>query len=87
VPVVATSVSDNAQVAPDGRVGYIVPLGDEKGMADRICRLLEDTPLRQRMGQQARVWVEQEFSILRLAQKTQAVYAEALSLKHVKAGS
>lgn len=81
VPVVATAVSDNAQVVPDGQVGYIVPLGDDAAMADRLSRLLEDNALRQEMSGRARAWVEQEFSTVRLAQKTEAVYAEVLSLK------
>jgi glycosyltransferase involved in cell wall biosynthesis len=78
VPVIATRVSDNAQVIPDGRVGYVVPLGDEAALSQRICRLLEDNALRRQMGQEARAWVEAEFSIARLVEKTARVYQDAL---------
>ncbi len=78
VPVVATDVSDNARVAPDGRVGYIVPLGDEAALAEKLLALLGDADLRQRMGTAARTWIEQEFSSERLAEKTAAVYLEGL---------
>jgi glycosyltransferase involved in cell wall biosynthesis len=79
VPVVATDVSDNRYVAPDGEVGYIVPLDDAAAMADRICRLLANKDLRQQLGKQARRWTEREFSIGQLAKKTEAVYLEALA--------
>lgn len=35
--------------------GFLVPLGDEKMMADRICTLIEDEEFRHQMGQAARV--------------------------------
>lgn len=79
VPVVATDVSDNRYVAPDGEVGYIVPLDDVAAMADRICRLLANEDLRRQLGKQARTWTEREFSIGQLAKKTEAVYLEALA--------
>lgn len=81
VPVVATDVSDNRYLIPDGRVGFVVELGDEKALSDRICRLLEDDERRVEAGREARRWVEQEFSTTRLAEKTAAVYEAALASK------
>jgi len=78
VPVIATHVSDNAQIIPDGRVGYVVPLGDEVALSERICQLLEDSTRRRQMGQAARAWVESEYSIARLVDKTARVYQDAL---------
>jgi glycosyltransferase involved in cell wall biosynthesis len=79
VPVVATDVADNAAIVPDGRVGFIVPLGDERALADRLARLLTDTDLRMAMSSAARRWVEREFSTQRLADKTESVYREWLT--------
>ena len=79
VPVVATDVSDNAYVVPDGRAGFIVPLGAGRSMADRIAQLIDDVDLRSRMGRQARAWVQREFSTARLAEKTADVYKELLT--------
>jgi glycosyltransferase involved in cell wall biosynthesis len=81
VPVVATDVSDNRYVIPDGKVGYIVPSGDEVALADRLARLVGDASLRRQMGESARAWVLQEFTGRRLAEKTADVYDEALRLK------
>jgi glycosyltransferase involved in cell wall biosynthesis len=86
VPVIATQVSDNAQIIPDGRVGYVIPLGDEAALCERICRLLEDSPRRRQMGQEARAWVEAEFSLARLVDKTARVYQDALESLGVTAG-
>jgi glycosyltransferase involved in cell wall biosynthesis len=79
VPVVATDVSDNAYIVPDGQAGYIVPLGDEEALTDRLARLVRDDGLRATMGRRARAWVEGEFSLERLARKTGAVYVEGLT--------
>lgn len=78
VPVVATDVSDNGHVVPDGRAGFLTPLDDPDAFAEPIVRLLEDYDLRRRMGARARAWVESEFSVERLASRTVAVYREAL---------
>jgi glycosyltransferase involved in cell wall biosynthesis len=80
VPVIATKVSDNAQVIPDGRVGYVIPLGDEVALCERICQLLQDNTRRWQMGQEARAWVESEFSIARLVERTAQVYQDALDI-------
>ena len=78
VPVVATDVSDNALLVLDGRTGFIVPLGDAECMAERLCRVMSNNDLCLTMGRQAREWVTQEFSTLRLATKTAEVYHSAL---------
>ncbi len=85
VPVVATDVSDNAYVIPDSIAGYIVPLDNEKALADRLCQVIMDKALRRKLSSEATTWVIQEFSCQRLAEKTAAVYAEAIHLKRAKA--
>ena len=79
VPVVATDVSDNALIIPEGRAGYVVPLDDEQELADCIWRVLCDPGLRQRMGRDAREWVVENFSSARLTTKTETVYRDALA--------
>jgi glycosyltransferase involved in cell wall biosynthesis len=79
VPVVATNVSDNADVIPDGKAGFLVPLVDEAVLAERICLLLGDEKLRASMGINARAWAQSQFCGRRLAEQTAAVYEEVLS--------
>ena len=78
VPVVATDVSDNAFVVPDGRAGFVVPCDDDAAMAERVARLLDRPEERTRMGLAAREWVKSEFSLERLGEKTASVYREVL---------
>ena len=40
-------------IVSDGVNGYLVKDGDISGMADRICRLIEDERLRKSMGHKA----------------------------------
>lgn len=86
VPVVATDVADNVLVVPEGRAGFIVPLDDDQAMADRVCRLIEDDALRDRMGSAARSWVGSTFTNEALARKTEDVYLSIL-LSKVSCGS
>ena len=78
VPLVATDVSDNKYVIPDGQVGYLVSLGDEKKLTDRIMKLLGDEVLRCTMGRRARNWAETEFSLVKMAQRMADVYMYAM---------
>lgn len=78
VPVIATRVSDNAAIIPDGRAGYLIEPGDAAALAERMTQLLSKQERRIAMSRAAREWVQEEFSLTRLAQKTEAVYREAL---------
>jgi glycosyltransferase involved in cell wall biosynthesis len=64
-PVVATRVGGIPEVVEDGRTGFLVPGGDAPALADRILRLLEDAPLRRRLGQAGRKAVEERFGLER----------------------
>jgi len=63
VPVIATKVGGLPEVVIDGEVGYLLPLGDVQGMADRAIELLQNTELRQKMGRAARRHAIEHFDI------------------------
>jgi glycosyltransferase involved in cell wall biosynthesis len=86
VPVVATDVADNVFVVPDGRAGFVVPYDDEAAMAGRVLGLLACPEERREMGRGARAWVESEFSLARLAEKTAAVYRAVLDRRRAGIG-
>ena len=79
VPVIATDVSDNSVIVPDGVAGFIVPIGDDAALASRVASVLGDKDLRLRMGMAARSWVEHEFSTARLSDKTETIFKDALA--------
>jgi glycosyltransferase involved in cell wall biosynthesis len=79
VPVIATAVSDNERIIPDRQVGFIVPVGGDDVLAERLCELITNPELRTTLSVAARAWVEENFSPAALAAKTEAAFREALS--------
>ena len=75
--VVTTDVGDVACHVTDGESGYIVPVGDDAAMADRIGRLLDDAQLRDGMGRAARD-ASAAFSPDRIAAETLGFYRTVL---------
>ncbi len=81
IPVIATDVADNKQVIPDTKVGFIVTLGDSDILAERIATLLDDHDRRQAFGTNARHWVEQHYSLTRMADKMASIYESEYALQ------
>ena len=54
LPIVTTAVSGSDESVADGASGWIVPIGDTKGFAEKLDLLLTDAGLRARMGAAAR---------------------------------
>jgi len=84
VPLVATNVSDNERIIPDGKVGFIVPLNDMEKFTDRVCKILENDLLRQKLSKNARQWIERQFSSQKMAENMGQVYKDLLLKKNCK---
>ena len=65
-------------IISDGKDGFLVPVGDEQMMADRICKLIEDAYLRREMGAAAKEKVKQ-YSITEITNRWMALFEEVLS--------
>ena len=78
LPLVATEVGGVPEVVIHEETGLLVPPSDPVGLADAICRLVDDSELRITLGRNARRFVEQHFDVGRLAKQTAALYAEVL---------
>jgi colanic acid/amylovoran biosynthesis glycosyltransferase len=63
VPAITTPVAGISELVEHGINGYLVPPGAVDPLAQRICELLEDTPLRQQFGQAGHLKVVQEFNL------------------------
>ncbi len=53
-PVVTTDAGHVRSIVADGQEGFVVPIGDVSGMADRIVDLLSDRALAEAMGRRGR---------------------------------
>lgn len=76
LPVVSTTVGSIPDVVQNGRTGFVVPPRDADALAGRIKALLDDAPLRADMGRRGRAFVEQEYSLSRMLDRLEEVYAK-----------
>jgi glycosyltransferase involved in cell wall biosynthesis len=77
-PVVAARVGGVAEMVEDGVEGLLVPPEDPHALALALRRLLEDAPLRRRMGEAGRARVLGRFTWDAVAAETEAFYAGLL---------
>lgn len=75
-PVVATDIEGSGVpwVNQHGVTGLNVPAGDAPALAAALGRLLDDEPLRLRLGEAARQRYEQEFDAGHMTERTLALY-------------
>lgn len=79
-PVIGSSVGGITYTVVDGETGFLVPARDPEKLAKRLYQLLMEPELRERMGQAARMRVEQEFTWPIVAMRTASLY-ESLQVK------
>jgi glycosyltransferase involved in cell wall biosynthesis len=65
----------------DGRTGFVVPPRNEGALAEAVTRLLMDERLRREFGRNGRRKLETECSAEIVAEKSLAIYANALRLR------
>lgn len=75
VPVVVTPQVGLARVVADAQAGLVVP-GEPTALAQAISRLLDDAPLRRRMGEAGRRTATERFSWRQIARQTEDLYQE-----------
>jgi glycosyltransferase involved in cell wall biosynthesis len=63
VPVVSTRIAGISEVIEDGRTGILVAPGRTDALADALERLLGDSDLRDRLGNEGRRKVLAEFDV------------------------
>ena len=66
----------------DGETGLLVPPRDPEALATAIGRLLSNVELRRNLGVQARRRARADFTIERMAERIEEVYARLLARAH-----
>ncbi len=79
IPVVSSAVGGMPESVRDGITGLLVPPCDPPALAAALLRLLDDPPLRARLGEQGRRIVEQEFNTDAMVEGNLRVYRELLA--------
>lgn len=77
VPVVATATMGAREIVEDGVTGLIVPVGDAGALSAAVVTLLKDEARRLALGSRARESARERFSLERMIEATERVYAEA----------
>lgn len=77
-PVVATAAGGTATVVQEGISGYLVPVGDIAGLADRVVRLARDADLRAGMGAAGAADIRDRFATARMADDLETLYRRHL---------
>jgi glycosyltransferase involved in cell wall biosynthesis len=75
---VVSDIPGNQQLIDAGEQGLLARLGDSTAIADAICLLLEDVPMRKRMGEAARRTVVDNYSIAKITDRYEALFRETL---------
>jgi glycosyltransferase involved in cell wall biosynthesis len=78
--IAATSVGQIKDVIRNGDNGLLVPAGDEAALADAIISLIEDVPLRTRLGEQARIDAVMSHSWEQYLDRIENVFIDATTL-------
>ncbi len=78
VPVVATDVGGNGELAADSRA-VLVPPNDVESLAEGLERVLSSPELQSSISFRAREFAQSTFSVERIRQQYRAVYADALA--------
>lgn len=77
-PVVATRAGGTGTVVAHGESGYLEEIGDTGALAGRLAALARDPELRERLGAAGAEDVRSRFTVARMADEIDAVYARLL---------
>jgi len=77
-PVIASKAGGLQYTIQDGVTGLLFPANSPEALADRLCMLLDEPELRDRMGASAHEWA-QRFSWVNIANQIVTLYGETLS--------
>jgi glycosyltransferase involved in cell wall biosynthesis len=79
LPVVSTSAGGIATVIDEGQTGFLVPVGDEAALRDRVATLSADPTACRAFGARARSVAVTRYSAERMQRDYLALYARVLS--------
>jgi glycosyltransferase involved in cell wall biosynthesis len=78
LPCIATCVSGSEDILADGLNGMLVESEQPVQMAHALRRLIEDTELAQRLGQEGRATVVREYQLIHIVQRCLDLYRRLL---------
>ena len=86
LPVIASEAGGNPDLVTSGETGLLVPPLDPAAWARALDRVLGDGAARDRIARAGRDLVRREFTLERTAERTEAVYREAVLRRRLLGG-
>ena len=86
LPVVASEAGGNPDLVTSGETGLLVPPLDPMAWARALDRVLGDAAFRARIARAGRELVRRDFTLERTAERTEAVYGEAIERRRLLGG-
>lgn len=77
-PVIASDITGPSELVVEGETGFLVPVGKTEAIAGAIIRLIENTALREQMGEKAKERVIRNFPVEKYVNDVENVFAEVL---------
>jgi len=82
VPVVAFDAGGPAEILQSGQTGLLVPLGDERGLAEALSQLLSSEQFRRELGEAGRKHFLAQFTAERMTEKlTSELLSHAVTVR------
>jgi glycosyltransferase involved in cell wall biosynthesis len=73
-PVIAYDADGASEVCFENETGFLLRPGDLEGLRDRLLRLAQDGPLRERFGQRGRQFVREHFDVEQMLDSLYQLY-------------
>ncbi len=87
VPVIASAAGGNSELIYPGETGLLVPPLDPAAWTRALERMLRDDELRAHVARAGRALARGEFTMARTAERTEAVYREAIERRRLLGGA
>ena len=79
IPIVGTHHGGIVEIIDDGVTGYLVAERDAEALGERLCAILRDPALGNRLGAAARSKMEREYDIVKQVRDLETIYDEVIA--------
>lgn len=76
IPAIGTDSGGVNEVIRHGENGYLVPVGDWKALAERILEVLANEEKYLKFGENAKAWVQENFTAQKMTSRIERLYLE-----------
>jgi len=73
-----SNIAGYTDIVDDGKLGFVVPAGDVRGLVDAVLRIANDKVLAERLGASGQQKVLEQFDAKIRARRVQEIYDELL---------